>query len=146
MLRAGLQDVEHLPAGFGDQRYPAGRDAGVPWGGVDLRFRNDSPYGVLVSATTTVPTRSHPGDLTVSLWSTKIWDVTLTSGARYAVTAPATTVLRTADCRPHAGYSGFDVEVTREFHRPGSSAVDHSQTFHAHYLPSEAVVCKPPRR
>ena len=48
---AGLEDVEHKPHSFYIDRYPVGREATVAWGAVDLRFKNDTPYGVLIHAT-----------------------------------------------------------------------------------------------
>jgi hypothetical protein len=48
MFFAGLEDVEHKPHSFYIDRYPIGREATVAWGAVDLRFRNDTPYGVLI--------------------------------------------------------------------------------------------------
>ena len=51
MFFAGLKDVEHKPHSFYIDRYPVGREATVAWGSVDLRFQNDTPYGVLIHAT-----------------------------------------------------------------------------------------------
>ncbi len=53
MFFAGLKDVEHKPHSFYIDRYPVGREATVAWGAVDLRFENDTPYGVLVEARVT---------------------------------------------------------------------------------------------
>ena len=47
-------------------------------------MRNDSSYGVLLSA------HVDSGSVVVDVWSTKEWDVTATTGARYAVTPRAT--------------------------------------------------------
>ena len=144
MFFAGLEDVEHKPHSFYIDRYPVGREATVAWGAVDLRFRNDTKYGVLIEADVTPSTPSTSGVVTVSMWSTKVWDVTATTSARYNATSPETRVLRTEDCYPNEGYGGFDVDVTRHFRKPGSSTVDHSETFHTRYIPSDTVVCKPP--
>ena len=48
MFFAGLEDVEHKPHSFYIDRYPIGREATVAWGAVDLQFRNDTPYGILI--------------------------------------------------------------------------------------------------
>ena len=50
MFFAGLEDIEHKPHSFYIDRYPVGREATVAWGSVDLQFRNDTPYGVLIEA------------------------------------------------------------------------------------------------
>jgi vancomycin resistance protein YoaR len=145
MFFAGLEDVEHKPHSFYIDRYPVGREATVAWGAVDLRFRNDTDYGVLIAARVTPSTPSTQGVVTVSMWSTKVWDVTAATSARYNITAEETRVLDTEDCYPNDGYGGFDVDVTRYFRKPGSSTVHHQETFHTRYTPSDTVVCEPPR-
>ncbi len=64
MFFAGLEDIHHKPHSFYIDRYPVGREATVAWGSVDLRFRNDTPYGVLVNATVTPSTPSSQGVVT----------------------------------------------------------------------------------
>ncbi|MBB6626917.1 VanW family protein [Nocardioides sp. KIGAM211] len=145
MFFAGLEDVEHKPHSFYIDRYPVGREATVAWGAVDLRFRNDTPYGVLVHAQVTPSTPSSQGVVTVSMYSTKVWDITTSTSDRYDLTEPATRVLRTPDCYPNTGYGGFDVDVTRYFRKAGESALDHDEVFHTTYTPSDTVICKPPR-
>ena len=53
MFFAGLKDIEHKTHSFYIDRYPVGREATVAWGSVDLRFQNDTPYGVLITAAVT---------------------------------------------------------------------------------------------
>jgi vancomycin resistance protein YoaR len=144
MFFAGLEDVEHKPHSFYIDRYPVGREATVAWGSVDLRFRNDTSYGVLVDAHVTPSTPSTSGVVTVSLWSTKTWDITTSASERYHLTSPATRVLRTPDCYPNTGYGGFDIDVTRHFRQHGESALDHDEVFHTHYTPADTVICKKP--
>jgi vancomycin resistance protein YoaR len=143
MFFAGLKDIEHKPHSFYIDRYPVGREATVAWGAVDLRFQNDTPFGVLVQATVTPATSSSSGVVTVSMWSTKHWDITTKTGDRYNPTKPATRVLTTKDCYPNTGYGGFDIDVWRYFRKPGSSALVRSEKFHTRYLPSDTVICKP---
>jgi vancomycin resistance protein YoaR len=146
MFFAGLEDVEHKPHSFYIDRYPVGREATVAWGAVDLRFRNDTPYGVLIDAHVTPSTPSSQGVVTVSMWSTKLWDITSSTSARYDETQPRTRVLSTEDCYPNDGYAGFDVDVTRHFRRAGHSGLVRSEVFHTTYTPSDTVVCQPPPR
>ncbi len=142
MYFAGLADVEHKPHSFYIDRYPVGREATVAWGSVDLRFRNDTRYGVLVHAHVTPSTPSSQGVVTVSMWSTKVWDITSTTSDRYRSRPPRTRTLKSSDCYPHTGYDGFDVDVTRHFRRHGRTTLDHDEVFHTRYLPSDTVVCK----
>ncbi len=144
MFFAGLEDVEHKPHSFYIDRYPVGREATVAWGAVDLRFRNDTPYGVLISAKLTPSTPSSQGVLTVSMYSTTYWDISTTTSDRYNLTSPATRTLDTADCYPNTGYGGFDVDVKRYFRKPGVDTLIRSENFHTTYTPSDTVVCKPP--
>jgi vancomycin resistance protein YoaR len=142
MFFAGLEDVEHKPHSFYIDRYPVGREATVAWGSVDLRFRNDTPYGVLISARVTPSTPSSSGVVTVSMYSTKYWDITARTSDRYNFTEEDTRIVRSEDCYPNDGYAGFDVDVTRIFRRAGESAIDHRETFHTTYIPSDTVICR----
>ena len=74
MFFAGLKDVEHQPHTLYIDRYPPGREATVAWPNLDLRFTNDTKYGVLVQASTVKATGSSRGSITVKMWSTKTWD------------------------------------------------------------------------
>jgi vancomycin resistance protein YoaR len=144
MFFAGLKDVEHKPHSFYIDRYPVGREATVAWGAVDLRFQNDTPYGVLIDARVTPSTPSSQGVVTVRMFSTRHWDITTETSERYDYVAPATRTLTTPDCYPNSGYSGFSVDVWRYFKKAGESALDHQEKFHTDYTPSDTVICKPP--
>jgi vancomycin resistance protein YoaR len=145
MFFAGLKDVEHKPHSFYIDRYPVGREATVAWPTVDLKFENDTPYGILIQATVTPSTPSTSGVVTVSMWSTKHWDITTKTGERYNFTSPATRTLDTPDCYPNTGYGGFEINVWRYFRKPGSSDLVRSEKFHTTYTPSDTVICKPPK-
>jgi vancomycin resistance protein YoaR len=143
MFFAGLEDVEHKPHSFYIDRYPVGREATVAWGAVDLRFKNDTPYGVLIQANVTPSTPSSQGVVTVSMWSTKYWDITTKTGNRYNFTPEKTRTLTGPDCEPNEGYGGFDINVWRYFRKAGSSTLVRSEKFHTTYTPSDTVICKP---
>ncbi|MEP9381514.1 VanW family protein [Nocardioides cheoyonin] len=142
MFFAGLEDVEHKPHSLYIDRYPIGREATVAWPSVDLRFRNDTPYGVLVHATVTPSTPSSQGSVTVSMWSTKHWDITTRTGPRYAFTAYKTQTITDGNCEDTSGADGFSIDVWRYFHRPGSSAVVKTEKFHTTYIPQDHVICR----
>lgn len=135
MFDAGLADVAHRPHPSFDGSFPAGRDAAVT-AGSDLRFRNNTPYGVLVHAEVT------SSGVAVSMWSTPYWDITSTSSGRYDLVRPGTRTLTTSDCRRIRGYAGFDVDVTRHFRRHGRTTLDHDEVFHTRYAPADRVVCR----
>jgi vancomycin resistance protein YoaR len=142
---AGLKDVEHKPHSFYIDRYPVGREATVAWGAVDLRFENDTPYGILIDTNVIPSAGRSQGTVTVTMWSTKVWDITSTTSDRYNLTSPDTRTLTTADCYPNTGYGGFDVDVKRIFKKPGSDVVEKTENFHTTYIPSDTVICKPPK-
>lgn len=144
MYFAGLKDIEHKPHSVYIDRYPEGREATVAWGAVDLRFQNDTDYGVLVHATVKPGSGSSQGVVTVSMYSTKTWDITSKTSGRYNFRSPKTQTQNTSDCVPNTGYDGFDVDVTRFFHQPGSDAVEKTEKFHTSYIASDTVICKPP--
>ncbi len=145
MFFAGLKDIEHKPHSFYIDRYPVGREATVAWGAIDLRFQNDTDHGVLIVSTLDPSTPSgSPGVLTVSMYSTKTWDITTRTSDRYAYVAPETRTLDTEDCYPNTGYSGFQVDVWRSFREPGQSALVREEKFHTNYTASDSVICRPP--
>jgi vancomycin resistance protein YoaR len=141
---AGMTDVEHKPHSFYIDRYPVGREATVAWPTVDLRFRNDTPYGVLVHAHLTPSTPSSQGVVTVRMFSTKYWDITTETGERHNYTSPATRTLDTKNCYPNTGYAGFDINIWRYWRRAGSDELERTEKMHTTYIPSDTVICKPP--
>lgn len=145
MFFAGLEDVEHKPHSFYIDRYPVGREATVAWGAVDLRFRNDTPYGVLVDTSFTPSTPSSSGAVTVTMYSSPWWDVTTTTGERYNLTEPKTRRIDTLSCHPNTGYGGFDIDVVRYFRPIGANTEERGpETFSTTYIPSDTVVCTNP--
>ncbi|KQW49206.1 hypothetical protein ASC77_10980 [Nocardioides sp. Root1257] len=146
MYFAGLKDIEHKPHSVYIDRYPEGREATVAWGSVDLRFQNDTDHGVLVHATVQPGSSSSQGVVTVSMYSTKTWDITSKTSPRYNYRSPGTQTQNTEDCVPNTGYDGFDVDVTRYFHHVGDDAVVRSEKFHTSYIASDTVICKPPKK
>jgi vancomycin resistance protein YoaR len=142
MFFAGLKDIEHKPHSFYIDRYPVGREATVAWPSVDLKFQNDSPYGVLVQAWIDPSTPSTSGAMHVRMWSTKVWRITADQSERYNLTQEETRRLSGDDCVPNDGYGGFDIDVYRNFYRVGEKKLDHQETFHTTYTPSDTVVCE----
>ena len=146
MFFAGLEDVEHKPHSFYIDRYPVGREATVAWGVLDLRFRNDTKHGVYVQSFIRPSTPGTQGSVTVSLYSTKVWDIEARASNRYAYTQPEVRYLQTDDCYAYTGSQGFQIDVFRDFRRPGKDKVVRTEKFHTVYTPSDTVRCgKPPK-
>lgn len=145
MFFAGLEDVEHKPHSFYIDRYPIGREATVAWGAVDLQFRNDTPYGVLVSANVTPATASSSGVVTVSMYSTTMWNITTSESARHNVTKAKVRKIDTVKCHANTGYGGFDIDVKRYFEPAGANTETRDpENFHTTYTPSDTVICTNP--
>jgi vancomycin resistance protein YoaR len=145
MFFAGLEDVEHKPHSFYIDRYPVGREATVAWGAVDLRFRNDTPYGVLIDTSVTPSTPSSSGSVTVTMYSTEHWDIRTTTGPRHNITEPEVRRIDDLKCHPNEGYGGFDIDVVRYFTPVnGNPASPRRETFSTTYTPSDTVICTNP--
>jgi len=138
---AGMKDVEHKPHSFYIDRYPVGREATVAWPDVDLRFRNSTPYGVLIEAWVVPSTPPTSGEMHVRMWSTKYWDIEAGESARYNFSSPGVRYDSSDTCVPQSGLSGFDIDVYRYFRRVGSSELVRRETMHADYLPADTVFC-----
>jgi vancomycin resistance protein YoaR len=131
---AGMDDVYHKPHSRWFDRYPEGREATMFTPSIDLKWRNNTDYGVLVQAWV-AGGRTH-----VAFWSTKVWDVTSVTGPRYNITAPRTVYNTSANCTPESGgQSGFTVKVTRTRERAGQAP--ETQTWTTTYQPWNRIVC-----
>lgn len=145
MFFAGLEDVEHKTHSFYIDRYPIGREATVAWGAVDLQFTNDTPYGVLIQAIVTPSTPSSYGVATVSMYSTKWWDITTSVGDRYNLTQAKVRRIDDLKCHANQGYGGFDIDVVRYFTPVGANTETRDdEVFHTTYTPSDTVICTNP--
>jgi vancomycin resistance protein YoaR len=141
---AGLKDVEHKTHSFYIDRYPVGREATVAWPTVDLQFKNTTPYGVLIEEWIEPSTPSSYGEMHVRMWSTKYWDITADQSARYDFTKPSTRYSTSKDCYAETGYSGFDIDVYRNFRRHGSDELVRKEKMHTTYIPLDTVICHAP--
>jgi vancomycin resistance protein YoaR len=144
MFFAGLKDIEHKPHGLFIDRYPAGREATVAWPSLDLKFQNDTKYGVLVQAYIVKGTPSHRGSITVRMWSTKAYDkVVATSPVKSNFTTGRVIKDDSKDCEPTSPVRGFDVRYQRLFYQNGS--VVRRENFSWRYAPTNRVVCEKPK-
>lgn len=132
----GFQDVQHTPHQYYISRYPAGRESTVSYPQPDFRWRNDSPYGVLIKT-------SYTGtSITVQFWSTKRFDISSRSSERYDVRGFPTLSESGQDCIPMGGVEGFSIDVWRTFKQDGK--VVREQKFHTVYAPEPRLTCDTP--
>lgn len=110
---SGLQDVFHKAHSYYFSRYPAGREATVFYPGLDISFKNDSKYGVLIDTSHT------SNSITVSFYSTKRYDIESVSGERTNPKPVQTQYLEEEGCIATQGIPGFDIVVWRVFKQGG---------------------------
>ena len=133
---AGLERVEQHPHGLYISRYQAGLEATVAWGLLDLKMRNETGNGVLITAT-----RYSDGVL-IEMWGTKKWDdVTATFTERRNYTDFQTIYDDGERCVPSEGVRGFTIAVTRRRINDGKS--ESTETWPTTYKPTPNVVCGP---
>lgn len=130
----GVEDVEHRPHSYYFSRYPEGREATIFVGSIDMRFKNDTPYGILMQSYV------RDGQVTVRAWSTPHFEVKSTTSPRSGVVYPKTQYSTAPDCIAQgAGSPGFTVTVTRKVYLDGELVKDEPRTWR--YNPQNAVVC-----
>lgn len=146
MFFAGLEDIEHKPHGLFINRYPPGREATVSWGSIDLRFRNNTDYGVLVQAYVDKSKNyDEKGSITVKMWSTKTWDkITSTKPKKSDFTWGREVDNDSPNCQPSSPVQGFDVNYSRLFYKDGEVAK--KEDFFWRYRPTNKVTCTAPGR
>lgn len=133
---AGMEDVEHRPHSEWFTRYPAGREATIFTGTLDMRWKNTTPYGALVQAWVA------DGKTWVRLWGTKHFEVTSESGPKTNVVQPTTVYSQSPTCAAtSAGNPGFRITVTRTIKLNGEVVAVEPQSWT--YKPQNRVVCGP---
>ncbi|MFV0406139.1 MAG: VanW family protein [Propioniciclava sp.] len=140
---AGLEDIYHKPHSLYFSRYPMGREATLDYYSVDMKFRNNSDYGVLIQAFTNNPAPGGSGKVTVRIWSTKVYDVKATKPVQSNVNSGGATIRdNSAVCSPQSAMKGFRVDYKRQFYQGGKLV--RSEPFTWTYKSLTPVVCTNP--
>jgi vancomycin resistance protein YoaR len=132
---AGLEDVEHKPHSFYFSRYPSVIESTIFYPTLDLKFKNTTPYGVLID------TSSTGRSVTVSMWSTKHYDSVKTERSpRRNITSPPT-VQREAGpkCIATGGLPGFTQDAWRVIRKDGKEV--RREKFTWKYDPEPRFLC-----
>ena len=132
---AGLQDVEHKPHSFYFSRYPAVIEATIFYPTLDLKFKNTTPYGILIDTSYTART------VTVSLWSTKVYDSVKTERSpRRNITSPQTVYRDPGPkCIATDGLPGFTQDAYRIIRKDGKEVKREKFTWR--YDPEPRFIC-----
>jgi len=133
---AGYDDITHKPHSRWFDRYPAGREATLWEGQIDMIWENNTPYGVMIQAWVSddaVHTR---------LWSTKYWDVSQKSSGKYNQTDPETKYNTAEKCVSESGgKKGFTIDITRYRETFDGSKKLPAETKSWTYSPWHKIVC-----
>ncbi|WP_182346454.1 VanW family protein [Tomitella gaofuii] len=132
---AGMQDAGHQEHSYYISRYPAGREATVYEGAIDLKFTNPSSTGVLIQAS------GDSDSVTVRIWGTKTVEVESVNGGRWNYTDPERITLSGEDCSPSSGAPGFTTSDTRIIRSAATGAEISRSTETTVYDPSPIVTC-----
>jgi len=136
-FNAGMSEFERTANRSYQERFPPGLDAQVT-DVRDLRFRNSTPRGVYVRATTTGD--STGGYVTVELWGLPFYDIQVASNSRYDVVDAGLEIRNGSLCQPSPGVDGFDTDVRRvRIRRDGGELID---TIHSSYEAVPTVQCQ----
>lgn len=131
---AGMQDVAHTPHSYYISRYPAGREATVFEGAIDLQFKNTSQYPVIIEAS------ADSSQVTVRLKGVKTVNVESINGGRWAQTSPQQMSLSGDDCQASSGAPGFTTSDTRIIRDLSGSEISR-ETQTTKYDPQPIVTC-----
>lgn len=133
---AGFEDIESRPHSQFISRYPAGREATIVAGSLDMRFRNNTPYGAIIQSWVA------GNQIHVAIWSTPYFRVETSASAR-TNPQPATMITSNApDCIPSGpGAAGFTITNFRQVFRLDNSelVLDEAKTWR--YTPDHGRVC-----
>ncbi|MFS0172612.1 VanW family protein [Corynebacterium striatum] len=131
---AGFEDVAHTPHSYYISRYPAGREATVYEGSIDLQFKN----------TTNTPVRIETdfggGKITVRFKGVKTYNVESVNNGRWAKTDPQPMSVPGSDCSPSSGAPGFTTSDTRIIKDLGGKELSRETTTTV-YDPQPIVRC-----
>ncbi|GAA2548545.1 vancomycin resistance protein YoaR [Neomicrococcus aestuarii] len=130
----GMDDVEHRPHSRWFDRYPAGREATLWSGQIDMKWRNTTDKPVLIQTYVT------DSEVVSVLWGTKKWNVTVSSTDPYNKTEPETVYNEAEKCVPETGgQEGFTITTTRT--RTNGSASLPTDKLTWTYRPWNEVIC-----
>lgn len=131
---AGMEDVAHTPHSYYIDRYPAGREATVFEGAIDLQFKNTYDTPVLIEAL------ADSSEVTVRLRGVKHVEVESDSGPRTNYTDPQRREVSGDDCSPSSGGRGFTITDTRTIKDLDGGVVSRETTTTV-YDPQPIITC-----
>jgi vancomycin resistance protein YoaR len=149
----GYRDITHQPHTIYIDRYPAGREATVNYGAIDLQFQNDTSHGVLIrtyysDTSITVTLYGDNDGRTVREENRTLSNPVPVTDKVFMCPAPPTVdpnnVCATLSAneleRVSNGDNGFDVAFDRVIDQPGHAERREHYTWHYTMLPNQVLV------
>ncbi len=138
---AGYEDVEHKPHSLYFSRYPAGREATIYYGSLDMRFRNNTEFPAYIQGYVNQSAPGRKGTITFKIFSQKTWDkVESTELKKSGFYSGSTRIVTDPDCEPQAPIKGFTVNWKRLFYKNGSVAK--SEDWSWKYSAGDRIICE----
>ena len=149
----GYKDITHQPHTIYIDRYPAGREATVNYGSIDLQFQNDTSHGILIrtyysDTSITVTLYGDNDGRTVREENRTLTNPVPVTDKMFRCPAPPTVdpnnVCATLSAneveRVSSGDNGFDVAFDRVIEQPGQAERREHYTWHYTMLPNQVLV------
>jgi vancomycin resistance protein YoaR len=140
----GYEIVERYPHDFYISHYPDGRDASIYYdGGMDFKFKNDSPYWILIKTDHTNTS------VTIAFYSTNLGTDVSYTDTGFTNIVPYTILYKDDPAVPTGwekdgdmgyGVDGRDITVSRIIKRGGNPYRE--DKFISHYEPKQRIVLK----
>lgn len=131
---AGMEDVTHTPHSYYISRYPAGREATVYEGAIDLQFRNTYDTPVLIRSFVEGNT------VTVRMYGVRYVNVESVNNGRWNYTNPNSITLSGSNCAASSGQQGFTTSDTRIIRNLSGQEISRETTTTV-YDPAPIVTC-----
>lgn len=136
---AGLEDVEHQPHTMYFDRYPAGREATLYYGAIDLKFKNTTDNAIIITGSVKKSSPGGRGSITFQIWGVKQWDIVSPEPTKSGFYDGGTITDTSSECEPQSASPGFTASYYRIFKQNGREIKreDKSWTYNA----TDRVIC-----
>ncbi len=137
---AGYEDIEHRPHSLYFDRYPAGREATIYYGSIDMRFRNDTSYPSYIQGYISPSSPGKRGSITFKIWSIPTYDkVVSTELVKSDFYEGETRTIEDPECEPQSPIKGFRVNWSRLFYKGGDVVKKEDYTWR--YSAGDKIEC-----
>lgn len=136
---AGLEDVEHQPHTMYFDRYPAGREATLYYGSIDLKFKNTTDNAVIITGSVNKSSSGGRGSITFKIWGVKQWEIISPEPTKSGYYNGSKRTDTSADCEPQSASPGFTASYYRIFKQNGKEIRREDKSWQ--YSATDEVTC-----